>query len=280
MGPVTDVSPLGRGLDHVAVLVGGDTVVRVALEPDPAIRAAAIRREAALLRAVGAVAPVAVPAPTRVEPEAGWLAHPLLPGTPLLEAEPEARERIAPATGAALGRLMAAVAALTAALDVQLDDTPPSIWLDEARELHDRLAGEIPAAHRGAVRAFLDAPPPPPAAAGTLVLCHDDLGIEHVLVDADGAVTGVIDWSDAAVADPAGDLGRIHRDLGPAALDPALAALRLAGQAAVRERAEFRARCGALEDLAYGLDEDRPAYVVKSLNALSWLFGRGPASRG
>ena len=99
-------------------------------------------------------------------------------------------------------------------------------------------------------------------------------------MDADGAVTGVIDWSDAAVADPAGDLGRIHRDLGPAALDAALAALRPADPAGVRERAVFRARCGAVEDLAYGLDEDRPAYVTKVMVALSWLFGRGPASRG
>jgi aminoglycoside phosphotransferase (APT) family kinase protein len=99
-------------------------------------------------------------------------------------------------------------------------------------------------------------------------------------VDADGAVTGVIDWSDAAVADPGGDLGRIHRDLGPAALDAALTAFRPARPAAVRERAVFRARCGAIEDLAYGLDEDRPAYVSKSVNALPWLFGPGSASRG
>ena len=277
---MTDVSPLGRGLDHVAVLVGGDTVLRVALEPDPAERAAATHREAELLRAVAAVAPVAVPAPSRVEPAAGWLAHPLLPGAPLIEVDPGVRAGLAPATGAVLGRLMAAVAGLPAPPGVQLDDTAPSIWLDEARELHGRLEGAIPAAHRAAVRAFLDAPPPPAAAHGSSVLCHDDLGIEHVLVDADGTVTGVIDWSDAAVADPAGDLGRIHRDLGPAALDAALAGLRPAAPAAVRERAVFRARCGALEDLAYGLDEDRPAYVAKSVSALPWLFGRGAASRG
>jgi hypothetical protein len=162
---VTDVSPLGRGLDHVAALVGGDTVLRVALEPDPAGRAEAIRREAELLRAVAAVAPVAVPAPSRVEPEAGWLAHPLLPGSPLLEADAGDRARLAPAVGALLGRLMAAVAALPAPPGVQLDDTAPFIWLDEARELHDGIAPEIPAAHRAAVRAFLDAPPPAPAAA-------------------------------------------------------------------------------------------------------------------
>lgn len=91
-------------------------------------------------------------------------------------------------------------------------------------------------------------------------------------MDGAGAVTGVIDWGDAAVADPAGDLGRIHRDLGPAALDAALAALAPADPAATRARAVFRARCGAVEDLAYGLDEDRQPYVAKVVTALPWLF--------
>jgi aminoglycoside phosphotransferase (APT) family kinase protein len=275
---VTDVSPLGRGLDHVAVLAGGDTVVRVALEPDPAARAGAIRREAALLGAVAAVAPVAVPAPSRVEPEAGWLAHPLLPGVPLLDADPAVRARLAPAVGAVLGRLMAAVAGLPAPPGVHLDDAAPSVWLDEARRSYAGVETAIPPAWRAAVRAFLDDAPPGAAPRAALVLCHDDLGIEHVLVDAGGAVAGVIDWGDAAVADPAGDLGRILRDLGPAAFDAALAVLAPGDPGAVRERAVFRARCGAIEDLAYGLEEDRPAYVAKSVSALPWLFGRAPAS--
>ncbi len=268
---MTDVSPLGRGLDHVAVRVGGDAVLRVALEADPAARAAAVRREAALLRAVAAVAAVAVPVPVRVEPDDGWMLQPLLQGTPLLHATPAVRARLAPAVGGALGRLIAAVARLDVP-DVHPDATPASEWLDEARGLHDAVADAVPAAHRPAVRAFLDAPPPPDAAAGDAVLCHDDLGIEHVLVDGGGAVTGVIDWGDAAVTDPAGDLGRIHRDLGPAALDAALAEVAPADPAAVRVRAVFRARCGAIEDLAFGVGEERPAYVAKTLDALPWLF--------
>ena len=35
----------------------------------------------------------------------------------------------------------------------------------------------------------------------------------------------------------------------------------------------FRARCGALEDMAYGRDAGRPAYVARSVTALGWLFG-------
>jgi aminoglycoside phosphotransferase (APT) family kinase protein len=85
----------------------------------------------------------------------------------------------------------------------------------EARVL--AVAGRVPAPYRPAVEAFLAAEPPPDTAAR--VFSHDDLGVEHVLVDpATGTVTGVIDWADAGLVDPATDCGRVLRDLGPAAL--------------------------------------------------------------
>ncbi len=276
---MTDVRPLGRGLDHVALLVGGDTVVRVALERDPVERGLAVRREAALLQAVWAavagVLPLAVPVPSHVDPVQGVMAHPLLPGTPLGDADAATRARVAAATGALLGRLMSALADLTPRVGeiVDVDHDPPSAWLADARAVHPRIEDAIPKAHRAAVCAFLDAPAPRAARRAHLVLCHDDLGAEHVLVDGAGTVTGVIDWSDAAVADPAGDLGRILRDLGPAALDAALAALAPPEPGPTRTRVAFRARCGALEDMAYGLDADRPAYVARSVTAMGWLFG-------
>jgi aminoglycoside phosphotransferase (APT) family kinase protein len=111
------------------------------------------------------------------------------------------------------------------------------------------------------------------------VFSHNDLGIEHVLVEpGSGAITGIIDWSDAAMVDPAYDVGLLYRDLGPLALDALLRSGLGAGagesEGAMRERAVFCARCSLLEDLAYGLDTGRPEYVDKSLAALSWLFER------
>lgn len=50
-------------------------------------------------------------------------------------------------------------------------------------------------------RAAALAPP-----SGTVVLLHGDLHVRHVLVDDDAAVTGVIDWGDTALGDPAVDL--------------------------------------------------------------------------
>jgi aminoglycoside phosphotransferase (APT) family kinase protein len=88
------------------------------------------------------------------------------------------------------------------------------------------------------------------------VLIHGDLGAEHVLVDGD-RITGVIDWGDAAIGDPAVDHGRLMRDLGP-----------IAGGG---DRARFYAVCTAIEDLAFGLEAGRDSYRVNALAALDEL---------
>jgi aminoglycoside phosphotransferase (APT) family kinase protein len=277
------VVPLGAGLDNVAYEVDGDLVVRFAREPDPE----RTDREARLLTAVAAVATVPVPEPAFAVPELGCLAYRKLPGTPLLRL-PRATRDVAVA--ATLGRLVAALQAAPAGLTglVGADDEPPEAWRREAADTYPAVAHRLPPAVRGRVEAFLAAAAPDDD--GVRVFCHDDLGIEHVLVDAGGdAVTGVVDWSDAALTDPARDLGRIHRDLGPAALDAALAAYTGAARrtgasggdgagdgaddlAALRGRALFYARCGLLEDLAHGLHTADPVYVRKSVAALPWLF--------
>ena len=84
-----------------------------------------------------------------------------------------------------------------------------------------------------------------------------------------GEVTGIIDWSDAAICDRAHDFGLLLRDLGPGALDATLASY---GTKIDIERAWFYARCAAIEDLNYGVETGRDAYRTKTLDALSWLF--------
>ena len=84
------------------------------------------------------------------------------------------------------------------------------------------------------------------------MLAHADLGAEHILEAAE-RITGVIDWSDAAVT------------------DPALRARRLRGlEDAAMDRIEFFARCAALEDLACG----RPEHVRAAERSVAWLFRR------
>ena len=99
---------------------------------------------------------------------------------------------------------------------------------------------------------------------------HADLGAEHIL-EAGGAISGIIDWSDAAVTDPALDLALIYRDFGPAFLDEVLITYGRDGDD-LRERVTFFARCAALKDLAYGRATDRRAHRRAAEHAISWLF--------
>ncbi|MFC3993963.1 phosphotransferase family protein [Actinoplanes siamensis] len=261
---VESIDLIGAGTDHTAFEINSDLIVRLSKSPDPD----RTEREARLLTTVRGVAPLPVPEPVFVAAEHGCLAYRKLPGTPLLNLPAPGRpERIA----ATLGEFLAALHTLPASLLAGLVDTdaqPPAEWLDEAAETYDAVAGHLPARHRPLIERFLGtAPPPGPE---TLAFSHNDLGIEHVLADPrDGAITGVIDWGDAALTDPAYDFGLLFRDLGPAALsglDPAR-----------RERAVFYARCGLLEDLAYGIESGQRRYADRSLAALSWVF---PATTG
>jgi aminoglycoside phosphotransferase (APT) family kinase protein len=262
---VGTVALLGAGQEHVAYEINGELIVRLARQPDPD----RVRRDGALLAVVARVSPVPVPEPVFVAPDEGCLAYRKLPGVALLDAPRAAWCPAAARIAAPLGDLLAALHAVpveAVAGLVEPDDPPLEEWRGEAAQTYPSVAAHLPARYRPAVEAFLAAPPPP--AGYPLVFSHNDLGIEHVLVDPAGwTVSGVIDWTDAALVDPAVDIGLLYRDLGPAALAAAPG-----GDAALAERAVFYARCALLEDLAYGIATGLGRYVAKSRTALSWLF--------
>jgi aminoglycoside phosphotransferase (APT) family kinase protein len=101
------------------------------------------------------------------------------------------------------------------------------------------------------------------------VVAHADLGAEHLLAEGT-RVTGVIDWSDCTVTDPALDFARLYRDFGPAFLAEALQAY--GGLLDAGPRIEFFARCAALEDLEYGLRTGRAEYAEAARRSTAWLF--------
>ncbi|GAA1400948.1 phosphotransferase family protein [Catellatospora coxensis] len=267
------VVELGAGLENVAYEVDGALVVRFSREPDPVRRAELIGHEARLLSAVARVSPLPVPEPVFAAAELGCLAYAKLPGVPLSELSGPGCSEHGAEIAATLGEWIAALHAQPVERWsglVDVDDQPPAEWLREAAELHEGVAEHVPPAHRRAVAEFFDSPPP--ERGHDLVFSHNDLGIEHVLVDPAGwTVTGVIDWSDAALVDPAYDFGLLHRDLGPVALRAALGRYP-AGAEALAERAVFYARCSVFEDLAYGVDTGRAGYLDRGVAAMAWLF--------
>ena len=238
-----DLRELGNGLDHGAFLAG-NLVVRVSCTTEPST-------EAELLTLVARHVTVDIPAPRFADPENGVLAYPLLRGRPLLG-------RMAPPGAATrLGHFLRDLHAID---PVEVDHlvpteiADPDLWLDE-------LDGPAP------LLDVLRADPPPPTR--HLVLAHADLGAEHIL--ADGCVlTGVIDWSDAALTDPALDFARLYRDFGPAFLHDTLNAY--AAIPPDLRRIRFFARCAVLEDLTYGCESGRDEYRRAAERSLSWLF--------
>jgi macrolide phosphotransferase len=61
------------------------------------------------------------------------------------------------------------------------------------------------------------------------VLTHGDLHAGHILIDAQAQVTGFIDWTEAAIADPARDFVAHYRTFGEDALNKLISAYAKAG---------------------------------------------------
>jgi phosphotransferase family enzyme len=247
---------LGSGLDNTAFRCGR-LVVRVANERS-------VRAEGDLLAVVGPRVSIAVPVPLFVDEELGVLAYPLLPGRPLLDRplldRPLLGRPPAPGTARQLGIFLTELHSVDVALVASLvPDEPadPGDWLADLTGTPELLA-------------VLRANVPPPGA--RRALAHADLGAEHLL-EVSGVLTGVLDWSDAAVTDPALDFARLLRDFGPEFLSSVLAAYELEQpDAATAERIEFFARCAALEDLAFARSSGRTEYAAAANAALRWLF--------
>nr|AMP56716.1 APH [uncultured bacterium] len=258
---------MGEGLDNTAWLVNDELVIRQAHEPDPE----AIRREATLLRLIRRYATLPTPDVLFSDPDAGILAYLALPGTPLIDIPDADTTSLAEP----LGAFLAAIHAIPFA-DVQElvpnENEPLQEWLDEAVDSYDIIAGHIHLPERERVAAFLAAPPPP--GPERLAFCHNDFGAEHILVDpATMRITGIIDWTDAAIADPMRDLALILRDLGPDALNRARAAYSTPLTDADMQRLLFHARCKLIEDIAYGIGSGESRYLDAAHAHLGWTFG-------
>lgn len=288
-----DLTREGEGWDHVAWRVerpDGTWIIKEAKGDDdesPEERAAAVRREVAVMQLVrryvvgmagGGIAAGGVAADARVLP-GDRLTYPRVEGVALQDllaqgaVPPADRRRLAGEIGRLIGRL--------AALDpgdvgepLPVEDEGWEPWYEELPGRVAEIRPLLDPAVAAAVDRFADREPPPYPARDRLVFCHNDLGGEHVLVDpATLTVQGVIDWADAAVADPAADAGRLLRDLGADSLPAVLDGIGKVAEprAEVEARAWCFARLLIVEDLAYAV-EHRPDLVDYERTNLIQLF--------
>ena len=267
---IRSITGLGEGLDNAAYEVNGELMVRASKETDPAVRHQATQREAQLLAVVAGLSTLPVPEPVFVDAEAGLLGYRKLPGFPLIDHPVAQPALLAPALAGFLSCLHRAPLEKVEHL-VERDAYPLLAWREDAQRDYQEIVEHIPAASRPLVEDFLGCTPPaePRAAA----FCHNDLGTEHVLVDVEAnAVTGIIDWTDAAIADPARDLALIYRDLGPEVFELTLDHYEGYFEDADRERVVFYARCKRLEDIAYGVLTGARPYAGAGLAHLAQTF--------
>jgi aminoglycoside phosphotransferase (APT) family kinase protein len=263
---VRSIAESGHGLDNVVYEVNEELIVRGSRAADPVTT----RREVNLLAEVRELATVAVPEVVFADFAKGVIAYRKLAGEPLNRHPVREPELLA----APLGRLLSALhsAPPGAMRDlVPLDLYPAPTLLQDAELDYRDVERQVPVEQRPLVEEFLrDRPPDEPR---SLRFCHNDLGAEHLLVDtATSALTGVIDWTDAAVTDPAHDFALLYRDLGPAVFDKILAHYDRGFDESDRDRVLFYARCALIEDLAYGLSTGPSHYADAALAHLEWTF--------
>ena len=195
--------------------------------------------------------PLAVPVPRVVSEEPLTVRHALIPG--------DACPGSSPAQGRAMGSFLRALHSVDAEGAVRAGARDAATSYAEAQAIRDRMAVDVlpllPLALLAEGEALLrrmSAPPPDPR------LVHGDLGPQHIRVVGD-VVTGVIDWGDCGVGDPALDLAWTRYGA-----QPAFAA---ALEAAYSPDAALLARgldwhlLGPWHEVIYGLDTDQPAYV-------------------
>jgi len=134
--------------------------------------------------------------------------HRLIRGTNAETLAPEQMPTFARDIAEALGALHsipAADARAAGANEMDLDDIGRSEWLERGFASAVNLRGIDDVVDR-AVSWMPSVREPITRFAGPLRLVHQDLGPDHVLVDpATGHITGIIDWSDAILGDPARD---------------------------------------------------------------------------
>jgi len=187
---------LPQGCDSVTTLVERRWVDRIARRPEVGT---ALLAEAVLLPAIADGLPVEVPRPVVLTREPLRVRHVLVSGAAV---DPG---RLTSADGEVFGAFLGALHATP--LPLAADAGCPSAADDhvgraaQVDRFRDVVLPLLPPEHRATAEALLEQV----AVVGDQALCHGDLVTEHVLAR-DGRLSGVIDWGDARVTDPAIDL--------------------------------------------------------------------------
>jgi aminoglycoside 2''-phosphotransferase len=212
----------------------------------------------------------------------GWpfMAYEKVPGKPLSEVRPidsTGKRRLA----GFVGILLSELADLPTRPLHRIGAKPGAArtWENEYRELHERFARVVQHRARPAVRAavsdefdrFYSAIR---SARYREVATHRDLTLDHILWDASkNRPSGVIDWGDVRLGDPAFDLTALA-SLGSASLASWTRARRSEADSTFKDRLAFYRRVWPLHGVLYAAETQDLALLRASLARLGSSFSR------
>lgn len=238
------------GWDSRACIVEGDWLVREPLRAEVQPRLIA---ETRLLPWLEPQLPVPVPIPEVAHEEPLRVRHRLIPGNPAQHLTTE--------QGAVLGGFFRVLHSVDARAAAAKGVPAEGVAWEEHLQHLDRFRRDVvprmPKQYRRigeALLARLAQPPDMPA------LVHGDVGPAHILLR-NGTVSGVIDWSDAHIGDPAIDLAWLL--YGSSAGDSV--ATEYGAKTALLQRAHDWHLLGPWHEVTYGLDIGGSGFVESGM---------------
>lgn len=270
-----------QGWDSITLLVNDDYIFRFARRPDVAVRLA---REAALLPALADALPLPIPCFEYVDrdPERGvrFVGYRAIPGEPLSAASLAAVDESQYAEQ--LGDFLAALHSFPTAEARQLGVPGGDVteWRSEYRAFYDELREHIfpllTKDERQDVATFWEAYLDDDANfAFAPALIHRDLGPEHILcATASGSITGVIDWGDASIGDPAIDFTGLYCDIGEPFAQRVLASYQrlIEDQGIFWRRVRFYGAIAPFHEIRFGQYEGDEGHIQHGLECLRRQF--------
>lgn len=249
------------GWDSDAVIVDEIFIDRTPRRPE--VRDG-LERECRLLPLIAPLLPLTVPVPYEVpaDPDGPWrVRHRIVPGAAAATSELTRRD------GEIVGRFLRSLHDLDVD-SIGLEARTDNSLADTLGRMEADVVPLLPAVMREAGADLLtDASRTTP-----LALAHGDLGPAHLLVE-DGLVTGVIDWTDSGLRDPAIDLAWTLNG----APEPFREGIRGSYRPSLEEdrRALVWHRLGPWHEVLHGLDQRERTYIESGLAGVIQRLRRG-----
>lgn len=266
---------LGEGWDSVAIEVNGRLIFRFPKRPDVEPQ---YLIESRLLPVLAGALPLPIPDVAYFWPGGAAYPHPFI-GHQRIAGLPLAGEHLTPerAEGIArqLGQFLAALHQFPIEQPTRLGlpGGDQASWRrryeDQYAQIQRHVLPLLPSTMHARIaaewQAFLS-----DRAAWRSALIHHDLAGEHILYDPErGAISGIIDWGDLAIGDPAIDFAGLLDAYGEEFVERVLAGYHGEADTAFRARMRFYRGVMPLNTVLFGLSTGQAEHVREGLEAVS-----------